>query len=61
MVPALISESAEARQEARAVLSSLRDAEMLLALVSLPGRAAALARHQELAREQDQTQGQGEQ
>ena len=60
IVPALISESLEARQEARVVLSSLRDAEMLLSLASLPARSAAVA---ELAREQEQTppKDQGEQ
>ena len=59
VVPALISDSAEARQEARAALSSLRDAEMLLGLVSLPARAAALGRHQE--QEQAPPKDQGEQ
>ena len=59
VVPALIADSAEARAEARAALSSLRDAEMLLSLASLPARSADLARHQE--QEQATAKDQGEQ
>ena len=58
IVPSLISPSYDTRQEARAVLASLREAESLLSLASLPARAAEAA---ELSLEQEQDQGQGEQ
>ena len=62
IVPALSSPSFFTRQEARAVLASLREAESLLSLASLPARAAEAA---DLAREQEQEQAtakdQGEQ
>ena len=58
IVPSLISPSYDTRQEARAVLASLREAESLLSMASLPARAAEAA---ELSLEQEQDQGQGEQ